>query len=65
MRVSIYLGKDRQWLIDLLKTRAAGGRLTGRDTSVGRELLHAAEQFFLQKQFESQNAAARHPSTED
>lgn len=49
MRVSIYLGKDREWLIQLLKVRVKGGKLTGRTTSIGRELLHAAEQHFLQE----------------
>lgn len=63
MRVSIYLGKDKQWLVDLLQARAAGGRLSGRDTSVGRELLFAAEQYFLKMKFEEQRANSRRTSS--
>jgi hypothetical protein len=54
MRVSIYLGEDRKWLIELLNIRVKGGKLTGRKTSIGRELLHAAEQHFLQGIIETQ-----------
>lgn len=56
MRVSIYLGSDREWLIELLRVRVEGGKLTGRTTSMGRELLHAAEQHFLQEIHEKQRA---------
>lgn len=62
MRVSIYLGKDREWLIDLLKNRAAGGKLTGRKTSVGQELLYAAEQYFLQRQYDISKHLSERPS---
>ena len=64
MRVSIYLGKDKQWLVDLLKARAAGGKLTGRKTSVGQELLFAAEQYFLKMMFEEQRDNSRRTSSE-
>jgi hypothetical protein len=52
LRVSIYLSKKREWLIDLLKTKAEGRRLSGGESSIGRELLWAAEQYYLKEMFE-------------
>jgi hypothetical protein len=56
-RVSIYISKEKKWLLELLKNRVEGGKLTGRETSVGRELLHAAEQHFLRDLYEKKNAS--------
>jgi|JI9StandDraft_1071089.scaffolds.fasta_scaffold26938_11 hypothetical protein len=48
MRVSIYLGKDKQWLVAYLTNLVAGAKMLGRETSVGQELLRCAEQHILQ-----------------
>ena len=65
MRLSIYLGKDKAWLIDILTARVAGGRLTGRKTSMGQELLHLAEQNILKDLYEAQNAISKRTSDPD
>ena len=55
MRLSIYLSpKDRGWLMEILKLRAEGAKLSGRKSSMGRELLHAAEQHFLKELYDKQ-----------
>ena len=65
MRISLYLGKNKQWLVDILTARAAGGRLTGRKTSIAQELLHLAEQNILRDLYEAQNAIPKHTSHPD
>ena len=51
-RVSIYLKDD--WLLKLLTVRLDAARMTGRQTSIGKEILDAAKQQFLRELYEQQ-----------
>lgn len=53
-RVSIYLKDD--WFFQLLTRRVEAGKMFGRDTSIGREILEAAKQQMLREMHEERNA---------
>lgn len=51
-RISIYLKDD--WFNKLLTIRLEAAKMTGRKTSIGKEILDAAKQQFLREMHEQQ-----------
>jgi hypothetical protein len=51
-RISVYLKDD--WFNKLLTTRLEAAKMTGRKTSIGKEILDAAKQQFLRELYEQQ-----------
>lgn len=62
-RISLYLGKDRDWLIEILRLRVEGAKLTGRKTSMGQELLYLAEQHILKEMYDLSKRSSSEDTT--